>query len=318
MARPTVTQVYAAAAGHAGDPNGQFFAFTTGSRMETFYKTAYSELFRAMQSMQSPRAKQTNFYDLPAYTSVLDPATANILNLGEIDSIQERGSVTEATISNAVSGTGLVTITATAHGFATGYQIVQYGIGGLTDDVNGLFTISVTNANTYTANGCTATGTYSSGGKAAYSTEGFTDVIPANRNTFPTNSPQTTLLNYDWQGDLIYFPTCSVLRQLKIVYLLSGSAPLTTNAVIPIDDSLDFLAVRAAGLALRARGGNRDKAAELNALAVGINWESRGDPGGFLDQLLGPAVRNLLVQLGGSLRPEAYGGAKFRRDSWIL
>lgn len=292
MARPTVTTVYAAAADHAGDFLRQFYVVTVPSKLDPFFALAYSELFRAMQKYQSTRARQENYYNLPAYTSVLDPATAGIANLGELESIGERGGVTSVAISGVAAGAGAATVTtSTPHGRATGDQIVQFGIIGMTDDVNGQFTITVTGASSYTANGCTATGTYSSGGTMAFSTEEFTDVVPGDTSEALTSSTQLGI--YSWKNDIIRFPPCSALRQLKIAYSLSGAAPSTTNATVPIDDSLDFLATRTAGLALASRG-NRPKADTLNLLAVGqpADW-ARGIPGGILDQLLAPGVRNL-------------------------
>lgn len=309
MARPTVGDVYRAAAAHAGDFNGQYYSDTVpGSRLDPFFSVAYSELFRASQNMQSPRVRQVNFYDLPAYTSVLDPDTAGISNLGEIERIEERGSVTEVAITGAVASAASLAITAVGHPFSTGDQVVQFGIAGLSADANGIFTITKTGANTYTANGCTATGTYTSGGTAAKSTEQFAEVIGPTQLSDVLSGSQTILGEFSWDGDIIRFPQCSALRQLRITYTLSGNAP-TTDSTIPFDDSKDFLSIRTGGLALAARG-NREKAEILNNLAVGPDW-GRGIAGGILDQLLSAGVKALQNQPQNELRSEsAYG----RRD----
>lgn len=293
MAKPTVTQVYSAAAAHAGDNAHQYYGITApGSLLDPFFALAYSELFRASQMMQNARVQRENYYDLPAYTSVLDPATAGITNLGEPEILEERGGVTEVAITNAVAGTGLVTITAAGHPFITGDQAVIFGVLGLTDDVNGIFTVSVTNSSTFTLNGCTATGTYTATtGTAAKSTEPFNLLTGPQRIRDVLSAPGTTLGRYAWEQDIFYFPPCSALRQLRITYTLSGAAPATTNAIVQFDDSLDFLSLRTAGLALAARG-NRLKAAELNNLAVGPDW-GRGTTGGILDQLLSAGVKAL-------------------------
>lgn len=306
MARPTVGDVYRAAAAHAGDFSGQYYNDTVpGSRLDPFFAVAYSELFRASQSMQNPRVRQVNFYDLPAYTSVLDPATAGIFNLGEPELIEERGSVTEVAITGAVPGSGFLTITAVGHPFVSGDQAVQFGILGLSSDANGVFTVTKTGANTYTANGCAATGTYTSGGTAAKSTERFAEVIGPREISEVLSAPQSILGEFSWDNDIFRFPPCSALRQLRITYTLSGSAP-TEDVTIPFDDSKDFLSLRTAGLALKARG-NRDKANELNELAVGPDW-GRGISGGILDQLLGAGVKNLQNQPQEELRSaSAYG-----------
>lgn len=290
MARPLVSDVYTAARSQAGDPAGKYL---TDTILQPFLQFAYSELFRAMQGTQNPRTRQETYYNLPAYTSVLDPATANILNLGEIESIEERGGITSISITSVTSGAGLLNVgTSGPHGFSSGNQIVQYGIGGFTSDADGLFTITVvSDPGSYTANGCTATGIYTSGGVASKSTEEFYEVVPHDRLTFISSSPQTTLRNYAWEGDLIYFPACSALRQLRITYSLSGDAPTVPTATVPIDDSLGFLSFRMAGLALQARG-NRVMAATFNEMAVGRKWAD-GVIGGILEQLLSSGVRNL-------------------------
>lgn len=289
MAKPLVSEVYTAARVMAGDPNGQVLSFNA---LQPFFQVAYSELFRALQAAQNERVRQETYYDLPAYTMVLDPATANIANLGEIESIEERGGVTEVAITGAVAGAGYLTITCGfGHNLTQGQQVVQYGIGGFTIDANGLFAVSVTSSTAYRANGCTATGTYTSGGVCSTSTEQFYELVPQQRITFVDSSAQTTLRTYAWEGDLIHFPLCSALRQLRITYSLSGDAPTSTSATVQIDDSKDFLSFRTCGLALQARG-NRDKAAIFNEMAVGPRW-GEGVAGGILDQLLSSGVRNL-------------------------
>lgn len=298
MARPTLKSVFDAARAHMGDTAISGGQYATDDKLLPYYQIAYSELFRAMDKSQSPRDKRVSYYDLPAYTSVLDPVTAGVFNMAEIESVEERGSVTElaiatVTASSPTAGTVAV-MTAAPHGFSTGDQIVQFGIQGMDDIVNGLFTVTVPSGLTYYANGCTALGlAIQPTGTAAKSTEQFTEVVPLMRATdmaFITG-PQTILGQYAWENNLFWFPPCSAIRQLRITYSLSGQAPTLPNSTIPIDDSGDFLAARTAGLALQARG-NKAKADALNFLAVGAHWAD-GVMGGLLDQLLGISVRNL-------------------------
>lgn len=286
--RPTVQEVKVAARTYAGDPNGRVL---TSDVLQPYLNTAYSEIFRAMQATQSQRVRQETYYDLPAYTMVLDPATANIANLGEIETVEERGGVTEVAITGAVPGAGFLAVTAPGHGLSTGDQVVQYGIGGLTIDANGLFAVTVLSSSAYKANGCTATGTYTSGGTMTKSAEEFYELVPQQRILYIDSSPQTILRIYAWEGDLLRFPLCSALRQLRITYSLSGQAPSVAGDTIPIDDSKDFLSFRMCGLALQARG-NREKAATFNEMAVGPEWD-KGVEGGILAQLLSSGVRNL-------------------------
>lgn len=292
MAKPLVSEVLIAARTLAGDPTGQALTFNA---LQPFYQVAYSELFRAYQAAQNERIRQETYYNLPAYTSVLDPTTAGVTNLGELESIEERGGVATATVltatPNSPSTAILNLVTTSTNQFATGQQIVLYGMTGLTDIANGLFTVRVITGTNFYANGCTATGTYTSGGVASYSAEEFYELIPQQRILYIDTSPQTILRTYAWEGDVIRFPACSADRQLRITYSLSGDAPTSTTAVIQIDDSKDFLSFRICGLALQARG-NRDKAALFNGMAVGPDWQ-KGIMGGMLEQLLASGVRNL-------------------------
>lgn len=287
MAKPIVSDVYDAARTLAGDPSGQVLTYV---KLEPFYKLAYSELFRALQNSQNVRINQKAYYDLAAFTSFLDPATAGIANLGEVTDLRERGGVTEATITGATPGVSSLSVTAVGHPFSTGDQIVQFGMLGLSDDANGMFTITKTGANTYTANGCTATGTWTSGGIAAKSLEQFVKVDGPKTAIDPSLSPQTTLREFTFDGDIFRFPVCSVARQLRISYTLSGAAPTSTTATIQIDDSKDFLSLRICGLALASRG-NAQKAAAFTQAAVGAQWE-QGIAGGVLNQLISAGIRN--------------------------
>ena len=291
MARPLVSDVYKAIQAHAGDPAGQY---VTNALAQPYYLFAYGELFRASQKYQNTRIQAESYYDLPAYNSVLDPATAGINDMEEPLLLEERGTVTEVGITAAViRGSALQITTGAPHGFSTGDQIVQFLLGGLSDDANGIFTITVTGASAYNANGCTASGTYTSGGTAAKSLEGWTEVKARPTLTQPGMAPQTILGYYDWKRELFHFPPCSALRQIKFTYIVSGDGPTSPIATVPINDSRDFLAFRAAGLLLQARG-NKDKAAALNLMAVGPKWANgEGEAGGILGQLMDPSIREM-------------------------
>jgi hypothetical protein len=284
--------VYSAVRAHLSDDEiaaGQVF---TDAKIQPFYKAAYSVLFRAMQNWQNPRVRREWFYNLPANTSVLAPATAGISNMGEIESIEERGIDSSFSVVNAVPGSGLLTITSDPHSFSTGDQVVVTGVGGISDDINGIWTITVSNGTTFTLNGCTATGTYTSGGVASKSAEEFSELDQKDRIE-SVEAPSDELGEFAWMGDVIRFRPCSKQRQLRIVFTLSGNAPTSTTASVGIDDSLDFLAAYTAYLAALAKG-KRTTAMAMKELSIG--YPQDGGYGGLLGQFLEAGVLALQNQ----------------------
>lgn len=72
---------------------------------------------------------------------------------------------TSRTITGAVTSSGLIKITAASHGFVSGNFIKIAGVVGV--PANGGWTITYVDANSFTLNGSTFAGTYTSGGTAA-------------------------------------------------------------------------------------------------------------------------------------------------------
>ncbi len=289
---PLVSEVYDATRSVLGDDQVAGGEVFTDTILQPKYQYAYAELFRALQSAQNPRIEQENYYNVPIYTSYVDPATAFIENLGEIQSISERGTVSSWAISNAVPGAGICTLTSAATTLASGDQAIVYGVQGVTEDVNGAWTVTANSTTSTQLNGCTATGTYTSGGVLSTSNEPFIEMTPVPQISWAGQAPQTAFLVYAWEHDRIRVPPCSGIRQIRIIYTLSGNAPTTTTASVGIDDSLGFLMYRIAGLAAPSKG-MLQRAQLYTSLAVGPKWESDNEPGGCLQQLLITGVRNL-------------------------
>lgn len=292
MAIPLVSEIYSDARGHLGDDENAAGEIFTNTKLQTFYRLAYSELFSAYSRSQLPFPVREAFYNLPINTGFLDPATAGISSLGEIESVWERGGVTSVSITSATAGSAALSVTAAGHGRSTGNQISLYGIGGISSDHVGLWTVTVTSSSVLTANGCTAAGTYTSGGTLSYSTEDFEEVDLVDRLTGVSPTPQSTLGMYSRIGDRLRFPPANSVRQLRIFHKISGSAPTTITDSIGIDDSRVFLGLRTAGLAAQARN-MLQRSSILNNLAVGPAWDSAGVAGGSLANLLDTGVRNL-------------------------
>jgi hypothetical protein len=290
---PTKGEVLNAARFHLGDDQvaaGQVF---TDARLEQPFNLAYRELFRALQGLSNPRVRRVAFYNLPPNTSVLSPSTAFIPDMGELEFVEERGAVTAVAITAVAVAAGVATITAAAHPFQTGYQAVLYGIGGVTG-LSGIFGVTLNAASPttqFTPNGAVAAGAYTSGGVASYSQESF---APLENVTLilETGVPGSGVLGkYAWNEDILRFPACNTLRQLRITYISSagliGAAADTTG----VDDSLDFLATRTAGIAAASRGA-RERAVALNALAIGPEQKADGRDG-ILRELVAAGVRAL-------------------------
>jgi hypothetical protein len=142
-------------------------------------------------------------------------------------------------------------------------------------------------ANTFDLMGCTATGTYSSGGTATSSVQDWSEVrsVPEIRD-FP-HSPGATLACYAWINGAFRVPPATTVRQVKMEFYLSARAPTnaTPTASLGFDDCLGFLAYRAAALATIDRAGATKKAQALNQIALGAT-EQHADLGGLYGMLI--------------------------------
>lgn len=266
-----------------------------------------------MQTAQNPRIRRTSHYCVPIYTGYVAPATMGIENLGEIECVEERGGVTAWAISSVTPGTGIATVVSAATTLAAGNQAVVSGVGGISDDVNDDWTVTPNSSTSTQLNGCTATGAYSGGGVLSHSTEEFNEVPPCPRNNWVNSAgPTTSFQQYAWETDILRFPPCSVVRQIRVTYTLSGNAPTTTTASTGIDDCQNFLSYRIAGRAGPAKG-MLIRAKEYNAMAVGPEWDSKGIPGGLLGQLLDAGIRNLQRLPPSMRRSPAFGRSRARR-----
>ncbi len=315
---PTVAQIFSAARGTLGDTQIAAGEVFTDAILSPHFAVAYAELWRALQNVQSPLVQREAYWNVPANTGVVAPSTMFIANLGEPLIVEERGGMTSWNVSNAVPGSGICTITTAANTLVSGDQPVIFGIQGLTDDINDVWAASVISPTQFTANGATATGTYTSGGVVSVSVENFQEVFARDRIAVQQQGPGQTFGIYAWEFGKFRFPPCSVVRQLRITYKLSGNAPTATTASVGIDDSLTFLNYRTAGLAARSKG-MKDRAMAMTNTAVGPNWETQGFAGGILGQMLDIQTRELQNLDTNQRRSAPYGGSRRNwRTDWIL
>lgn len=291
MAKSTVTQVYELARSLLSDDRIAGGHVYTNAKLQAHYANAYERMARAMATVSNPFSVAWGHYNLPANTGVLDPATAGLSSFGEPIELWERAPGDSVAISGiALDGNGLATVTTgSAHGWSTGYTIIQFGVLGI-PGANEEWTITVTGASTYELNGSRLTGSYTSGGTAAHSSEDFVEMagpvrVQQTSRTTPSGPP---LREWDWRGDVLRFAPINEARQLRIVHSVSGSAPTDEDATIQVDDARSFLAHATAGAASRFR--NPTMSQELLAVAYGVDAFREERIGGLLYGLLNQAV----------------------------
>lgn len=101
----------------------------------------------------------------------------------------ESGSITGATNASPI------VITSASHGFTTGMKVTISGVLGNTA-ANGTFTITVINANSYSLNGSTGNGAYTSGGTAKTTGLYRMSFTPTTGNGFAQGGYYDILVNY--------------------------------------------------------------------------------------------------------------------------
>ncbi len=288
MAKPTVQAVYDQVRSLLGDDQivgGEVF---TNAVLQPHYGVAYRTLYRTMAILGNPYIERDVYYTLPPNTTFLDPATVGITDLGEPLFIDWRSGLTTVAITGALVSAVLVTVTAPGHGYASGDMPVIGGIVGIVG-TDGIWGITVLDANTFTLNGCIATGVYVSGGTATKGGGRFFPMKAVDR--FDDIGTVTNDYAYTWQQDVFGFRPNAIAVELRITYSASGNPPLLTSAIIGIDDSLDYLATHTAGMAIASRGGEH-MANELIIRALG-QLKSEENPGGLLLSFLRNEIKRV-------------------------
>jgi hypothetical protein len=164
---------------------------------------------------------------------------------------------------------------------------VVFGVTGIVG-ANGSFAVTCSDATHVTLNGAVATGTYVSGGYVSSSNEGFSAMQWVDSIQAAEGTPGGSLDEVAWMGDSFRFASSNAIRQLRITYWSSASVISSVSDSIGVDDSIDFLAVRTAGLAAASRGA-KATASDLNTQALGPSQQADAS-GGLLRQLLAASV----------------------------
>ncbi len=297
--RPTLSQVYTQVRATLGDDQVAGGEIFTDTVLQPFALQSIRELWRVLRGAQDPFVLKEGYFVLPAQTAVFDPAIAGMSDMPEPEYVEWQVATTVTPITNVVVSGANATVTATGHGLAIGTfpTVVTYNIGGFEqfNNPNGLWVVNVVDANTIRLNGCNAAGAYTSGGSLTAVPKGqFTPMAPRDRIEAVIATPamaDSTGAIYAWEGGVFRFLASSQDRLLKVTYRGSANVSSGTSVTIPIDDSLDFLSTRTAGLAAATReAGNRSL--ELALEAIGPGGVPDGN-GGLLGQLLRADIRNM-------------------------
>ena len=299
---PIYTQATAAMRTHLGDTEvaaGQVWTDASG-KCDPYLQQAYGELFKGMESGGLKNITRTLYGNVPAYTSYINPATFGATNFSAPceKPLYERDSAGSVSITGAAPNTSTpgqpyVRITAAGHGFADGQMVLIFGVVGLSDDVNDQWAVKVFSVTQFDLMGCTATGTYSSGGTATSSTQDWSELSPlAQIDSYP-QAPGGSLSKYAWIGNAFRVYPATTIRQIKMIFYLSGQAPTyaTPTASFGFDDCLGYIAYRGAALAVLDRVGANGKFQSLNRIALGPT-EQFSDWGGLYGQLMRGKVRS--------------------------
>lgn len=313
MPKPTLTNVYDQARAILADDSGDIYTDTV---LGPHFRTAYRRIYRVMGNLSVKLVEVDAYFNLPAQTAVLDPATASITDVGEIVELRERSADSTVAISGVALNSNVATVTTgSAHGRSDGDSVVIYGVMGI-GGANGLWTVAAPTTTTLTLNGSYLTGTYSSGGYVSFSSEQWSDPleqvvrIDEVMNTAQGNAD---LRKFAWTRDVLRFLPASATRQLKIVYRMSGTAPTSGTDVIHFDDSLDFLAMATAGYAAATRAPSIS--AQCMSEAFGSRLGKDGAYGGMLYELMQSAVR---ARQGERFRRMPFGGSPYWLEDRVV
>ena len=279
---PTVAEILTYAADLCGDPDRDVY---TDKLLTGPFGQAFREYYRVARAKNLPRINKVAYYNVPAYTTSLAPATASLTDFGQPTRIWERGSLTTATITASTSATPIVLTVDDATGFVNNYQCQVDGVTNVPGRINETWFItvsglSVTLVGSTNPNGVGTTGTLT------YSPDKFVPVTELGRAR-EDETPSVELDGWEWRDGVMRFPGSSQQRQIKIEYEQSGDPPVT--GAVGIDDSKDFFATRAAGIALSSRG-EVVLGTKRNKEALGKEEEPDGN-GGLLGALIQPAVQ---------------------------
>jgi hypothetical protein len=300
---PTRAQVITYAQTLVGDPLGTLFVDNATPNPGQIniglgFEGAYRELASSYDYYQCPAAIFEFWYNLPAYTSLLNPVQAGLNNFQQPQAIDERDIADTVNISSIAAGTPITVNTASSISAAGINDQEEILISGTTGGVgaNGRFFCTIVTDTQLTLNGSIGTGTFTaSTGIITTSNDIYTTVQQLTE--LPDRLPNNRLWEYTFKNQNFYFVGATEPRQLRLTYFASGQAPTTGST--GYDDSLDFLAFRTAGIGADMIG---------SARAQGLHTKAQA----FLEFLLTQAVRELQRN---PIRQRAYRSGGYVRSA---
>lgn len=234
-------------------------AVYTNSALQPHFGEAWRRIWRCIGNSGSKRVERFVYVNLPAGTTVLIPATYNILDFGEPELIEERQAGTALAITSTDTATPInVTLTG---GTATlgptgseGYGVFS-GVSGTTAPW-GFFGFTVVDGSRISLNGSASDGNTGTGGTMTLnSTLRWSEVLPQDMpGQCIDGIPGQTLGCYLWENEQLIFRGCVNTQQLRITYWSSGNPPTNPNQVLGLDDVIDLAATITAANAAAANG----------------------------------------------------------------
>src|SRR3990167_1419309 len=207
------------------------------------FEAAYRLLYRVLDEAGAAFVNRNLHFLLPAHSGYVDP-TATISNFGEPVSLRTRlisSSLVISALTADPNAQECAITTASPHTLLDGDRVMIYGLtdAGL-DRINDEWTVNVVDDDQLKLLGCTASGTYTSGGVL---------VVPSgewSRELIKVDDPADLRLSpfvnasYSWERDRFILLSNPVDRILRIRFSLSGTPPTSDSADVLIDDSIDF------------------------------------------------------------------------------
>lgn len=213
---------------------------------------AFGKPYRSMWSRMiggSKKVQKVAYVVLPGQTTLLVPDTFGIEDFNEPEMIEERPAVTPISITSTDTSTPIIAFSP-SHGLGPPGNIAPGQISNVFNTMApwGNWFIRVIDNDHFSLNGSQSDGIAGTGGSFySQSSQPFSTVYPIDL-TFEglDGQPSQVLGNYLWIDNALQFRGASSPIQLRLTYYSSGQPPTNPNAVIAVDDCVDFLAVATA------------------------------------------------------------------------
>jgi hypothetical protein len=218
---------------------------------------AYRRLYDALAMVGSGRIRRQFYLNLPAYTQIMIPSAYGLVDLGEPEFMEERGSFVALPIAGVSTTSPVQVTTGSPHGLTVGSTTQEAVVGcvGGTQSANGRWFVTVIDASSVTLNGSVSDGLLpimTQNSMFSMSTEKFTDMSFTDR--ISDRDVTDRLYEVLWEEECFKFRGATQARELRITYTANGIAPTLATVPIGLTNSDNFLATATAGFAAQSRG----------------------------------------------------------------